>query len=130
MGAGHDASNGVFRFYSYRDPAGEVTFGEFDRSIEWVLSGALNEELVEEAVLQMVSSIDAPASPAGEARSAFLSALDGRDAAARRNVREAILEVAASDLRRVTEVWLGGARSRCMVTGQAPASDRWEVFQI
>ena len=130
VGAGHDASNGVFRFYSYRDPAGEVTFGEFDRSIEWVLSGALNEELVEEAVLQMVSSIDAPASPAGEARSAFMSALHGRDAAARRNVREAILEVAASDLRRVAEVWLGGARSRCMVTGQAPASDRWEVFQI
>ena len=130
VGAGNDGANGVFRLYSYRDPNLEATFDEFDRSIEWAQSPAMTEELVEEAVLQIVSSIDAPASPAGEARMAFLNGLHGRDADARRRVRSAILEVTASDVQRVAASWLGGASSRCAVTGTPLAGDRYAVFEV
>lgn len=130
VGAGQDGSNGVFRFYSYRDPLSDATFDTFERSIEWVQGSALNDELIEEAVLQIVSSIDAPASPAGEARSAFLAGLHGRDADARRRSRAAMLKVSTADVRRVAGTWLTGERSRCLVTGEVPAGDRFERFSV
>ena len=67
-GAGHDADAGAFRFYSYRDPRLQETLDDFDRSVDWILSGKHERRLVEEAIIGVVGSLDKPASPAGEAR--------------------------------------------------------------
>ncbi len=66
-GAGHDSSNGIFRFYSYRDPNLMATFDAFQRSVDWVLDEHLGFELIEESILGIIASLDAPGSPAGEA---------------------------------------------------------------
>jgi len=37
-GAGHDADNATFRFFSYRDPRLGETLDDFDNAIDWLLS--------------------------------------------------------------------------------------------
>ncbi len=105
-GAGHDSSSGVFRFYSYRDPRLVDTFADFSASIDWLLKTRLHQDKVEEAILEVISSIDAPASPAGEARQTFHSNLFGRDGIHINHRREAITRVKVADLKRVIERYL------------------------
>ena len=105
-GAGHDAGNGVFRFYSYRDPRNLATLADFDRAIDWVLSSPIDQAKLEEAVLGVVSSLDKPGSPAGEAIQTFHNLLHGRTQEQRKLFRQRVLETTAADLRRVTETYL------------------------
>jgi len=105
-GAAHDADTASFRFYSYRDPRLSETLNDFDNSVEWLLKGGHDERLLEEAVLNVVSGIDKPGSPAGEARNAYQANLFGRDAGQRRAFRERILKVSLDDLTRVGDTYL------------------------
>lgn len=105
-GASHDADSASFRFFSYRDPRLEETLNDFDRSIDWLVSSAHNARDLDEAVLNIISSIDKPGSPAGEARTAWQAELFSRTAERRRAFRQQILEVTIDDLKRVGERWL------------------------
>lgn len=117
-GASHESSSGVFRLYSYRDPNIERTFDIFDQARDWADSGRLNAELVEEAVLGLIAGLDAPSSPAGEAKQAFQSALFGRTAADRAEIRQRVLGVSVDDVRRVALDYLGGESTRAVVTNE------------
>ncbi len=105
-GATQDADSASFRFYSYRDPRLGETLQDFDDSIDWLLSTKHEALSVEEAILNVVSSIDKPGSPAGRARSAFQSELFGREPEFRQAFRRNILSVTADDLTRVGETYL------------------------
>lgn len=105
-GAGFDSDTGAFRFYSYRDPRLQETLTDFDRSIDWLLTNRHSERLLEEAVLGIISNIDKPGSPAGEAKKAFYNSLHGRTPEQRRRYRQRILEVQLDDLRRVAACYL------------------------
>ena len=105
-GAGNDSANACFRFYSYRDPRLAETLHDFDAAIEWMLSSKHTEQQLEEAILGVISGIDKPGSPAGEAKQAFHNELYGRTAAQRRESRARILQVSLKDLTRVTEQYL------------------------
>ena len=105
-GASHDSDNAAFRFFSYRDPRLEETLDDFDRCIRWLLDGKHEWRLVEEAILGVISSIDKPGSPAGEAKDAFYNNLFGRTAEQRRRFRQRVLEVKLQDLQRVGEAYL------------------------
>jgi Zn-dependent M16 (insulinase) family peptidase len=119
-GASHDADNATFRFFSYRDPRLGETLDDFDRSIEWLLGESHEWRLLEEAILGVISSIDKPASPAGEARDAFFSALHGRTPEQRQKVRKRILDVTMDDLKRVGETYLRPDQaSIAVITSQA-----------
>jgi len=61
---------------------------------------------LEEAILGVISTIDKPGSPAGEAKKAFYGNLFGRDEAFRRRSRQNILAVTMDDLKCVAETWL------------------------
>jgi Zn-dependent M16 (insulinase) family peptidase len=114
-GAGHDSSNGIFRFYSYRDPNLMATFDAFQESVAWLENTNIGFELVEESILGIISSIDAPGSPAGEPRQAFHNDLFGRNAAHRQKVRRDILEVGIEDVKRVARHYLQGPGARAVV---------------
>jgi hypothetical protein len=114
-GAGHDSSNGIFRFYSYRDPNLMTTFEAFQRAVDWVLDEDLGFELIEESILGIVGSLDAPGSPAGEARQAYHNDMFGRSADHRRQVRQSILRVGTADIKRVAAQYLQGAGARAVV---------------
>ena len=74
--------------------------------MDWVLDTPLEGQLLEEAILGVVGSIDKPHSPAGEAKHHFYMNLFGRDHALQQAYRRRILEVRAEDLRRVAQTWL------------------------
>lgn len=105
-GASFDADAGAFRFFSYRDPRLAETLADFDRAIDWLLSEKHEWRIVEEAILGVISAIDKPGSPAGEAKKAFHAALHGRTPEQRRRFRARVLEVRESDLKRVAETYL------------------------
>ncbi len=105
-GASLDLDSGAFRFYSYRDPRLAETLADFDASIRWLLDNEHEWRLVEEAILGVISAIDKPASPAGEAKKAFHAALHGRTPEQRRRFRSRVLKVTAADMQRVAELYL------------------------
>jgi hypothetical protein len=105
-GASQDSSIAAFRFYSYRDPRLEETLDDFDKSIEWMLETDHDEQQLEEAILGVISGLDKPGSPAGEAKQAFHNNLFGRTHEQRRAFRQRILSVSLADLKRVTETYL------------------------
>ena len=105
-GASFDPDSGAFRFFSYRDPRLNDTLADFDQSVQWLLDNQHEWRLVEEAILGIVSSIDKPGSPAGEAKKTFHGSLHGRTPEQRRRYRARILAVREADLKRVAETWL------------------------
>ncbi len=105
-GASHDSSNAVFRFYSYRDPRIEGTLRDFDHSIEWMLSTQHKPAALEEAILGVISAVDKPGSPAGDAKHAFHNLLQGRLPEQRLAFRRRLLQVSIDDLKRVCRHYL------------------------
>jgi Zn-dependent M16 (insulinase) family peptidase len=105
-GASYRPDTGAFGFSSYRDPRLAETLADFDRAVEWVATRDHEFRLLEEAILSVISDIDRPDSPAGEAIGTFFGALHGRDAEQRRRFRRAILEVTLEDLQRVCRDYL------------------------
>jgi Zn-dependent M16 (insulinase) family peptidase len=129
-GATHDTSNGLFRFYSYRDPRLQETFTAFQQSVGWMLTDKIGFPLVEEAILGIVSSIDAPGSPAGEARQAFHSNLHGRGVEERKQLRSRILGVNEHDIKRVAERYLQSDGLQAIVTSESRRDELDDSFEI
>ncbi|MGC9456347.1 MAG: insulinase family protein [Halothiobacillaceae bacterium] len=118
-GASYDGESASFRFFSYRDPRMTETLADFDRAVDWMLSEAHEQRSVDEAIFGVVSAIDRPGSPAGEAKKAFVDGLHGRTPGRLRALRSAVLEVTLDDLRRVTESYLVPERASIgVLTGQ------------
>ena len=105
-GASYDGNACSFRFYSYRDPRLAETFQDFEASLDWLLHKEQHAYQLEEAILGLVSSMDKPGSPAGEAITACYALLHGRTPAFRKQLRERLLNVTIDDLKRVTQTYL------------------------
>ena len=129
-GASHDSGNGVFKLYSYRDPRLVDTFDDFSRAIEGLLNTDITDNMLEEAVLGVVSGVDSPGSPSGEIRAAFHHHLHGRSAAHRKAVRSRYLEVRQADLKRVVKDYLYGEPSVAVVTSEQRLAELPERFTI
>jgi hypothetical protein len=114
-GANQDSSISAFRFYSYRDPRLQDTLEDFDRALDWLASTQHKEQQLEEAILGIISSIDKPGSPAGEAKSAFHNELFGRTAEQREAFRSRVLAVSIDDLLNVTETYLSPEKASVAV---------------
>jgi hypothetical protein len=104
-GAMHDSSSGVFKFFSYRDPNCRETFDEFQASINWI-DNNLKQKHLDEAVLNVISSVDKPLSPVGEAKSDFYQNLNGINHQMRLDYRNKILNTSLQDLHEVADKYL------------------------
>ena len=123
-GASQDSGDGIFRFYSYRDPRTLETLADFDKSVDWIIGGGADATQLEEAILGVVSSIDKPGSPAGEAKATYLNGLFGRTPAQREAFRHAILDVSLDDLPRVAKSYLSdSSRARVAIVTHAKAAE-------
>ncbi|WP_420597896.1 insulinase family protein [Neptuniibacter sp.] len=131
-GAGQDSADAAFRFFSYRDPRLEETLEDFDASVKWLLDNDHDDQKLEEAILGVVSSIDKPGSPAGEAKQAFHSILFGRTPEQRKAFRSRVLQVTIDDLKRVAETYLLNKESSiAVVTSQAQTlNSDYEIIEI
>lgn len=129
-GASQDSSNAVFRFSSFRDPNLAQTLDHFDAAIKWLQQSKVTFEQVEEAILGVVSSIDAPGSPAGEARQAFHNNLFGRTPEHRIRLRSDILKVRVEDLKRVVDQYLKPELASTAVLTNIPMSGELDHQQF
>ena len=111
-GAGYSADGGAFRFFSYRDPRIGGTFADFEAAVRRILDEPQDEAHLEEAILGVISDLDRPSSPAGQAIGTYFSTRHGRGPAQRRRYRQAILGVTLDDLRRVAAGYLVPERAR------------------
>ena len=116
-GASQDSNNKVFKFFSYRDPKCTETFKEFKKSREWSIKN-ITEEQLEEGVLGVISSIDKPLSPFGEAMSDFMSSLDQKTQDERLSFRSKVKECSLADLAMVSEKYLFYESKRSAIAGQ------------
>jgi hypothetical protein len=124
-GAGYDAEAGAFTFFSYRDPRLMDTYADFERALDWLMTDATQAQ-VDEAVLNIVSAMDKPGSPAGEARKAFYQELYGRSHEKRTAYRQAVLNADLAQLQTVAQRYLQGESMRAVVT-QASQSELLEA---
>jgi len=119
-GASQDSSIAAFRFYSYRDPRLAETLQDFDAAVTWLLENTHEYRALEEAILGVISSIDKPGSPAGEAKQHFHNRLFGRSHEQRERFRQQVLAVKLADLQRVAATYLQPElASTAVVTGAA-----------
>jgi Zn-dependent M16 (insulinase) family peptidase len=119
-GASYSPNSGAMRFYSYRDPRLAETLTDFDRATTWLIEERHEERRLEEAILRVLSDIDRPESPAGEAIAAYFGSRHGRTPAHRRAVRRAVMGVGMDDLRRVAGQYLAsGSASVAVVSSEA-----------
>lgn len=123
-GASYTSDIAAFRFYSYRDPRLVDTLKDFDQSIEWLLNETHDQQKLEEAILGVISGIDKPSSPAGEAKDAFQNALFGRTPEKRRHYRSRILKVTIDDLKRVAQSYLQPEKASTAVITNAATLDK------
>ena len=79
---------------------------------------------LEEAILGVISGIDKPTSPAGEAKDAFQNALFGRTPEIRRDYRTRVLNVTLEDLNRVASIYLKPELACTAVISNASTVDK------
>ncbi|MEH6628665.1 MAG: insulinase family protein [Motiliproteus sp.] len=125
-GAGQDSASASFRFFSYRDPRLAETLEDFDRSIDWLLEEDHLQERLVEAILGVISTIDKPGSPAGEAKQAFHNELFGRTAEQRRGFRSRVLKVTLDDLKRVARTYLKDQAGSVAVVTDSKSAAKYE----
>lgn len=119
-GASQDSNTASFRLFSYRDPRLTDTLKDFDASIDWLLNEEHENQPLEEAILGVVSSLDKPSSPAGEAKQTFHAELFGRTREKRETFRQQVLEVSLDDLKRVAMNYLQPDKaSIAIITGSS-----------
>ena len=112
-----DSNNKVFKFFSYRDPRCSETFEEFQKSREWSLKNITQEQL-DEGILGIISSIDKPLSPFGEAMSDFSMNLDKKDLEARLRIRSLVKSCSLDDLVNVSQKYLFNESKRSVIAGE------------
>ncbi|XP_072033741.1 presequence protease, mitochondrial-like isoform X2 [Amphiura filiformis] len=68
-------TDGVFKFYSYRDPNSINTLESFSHSVEWAIKGDYTQQDIDEAKLSIFSAVDGPVAPSDKAMTFFLSGI-------------------------------------------------------
>ena len=116
-GAMQDSNNKVFKFFSYRDPRCVETFNDFQKSREWSLKNITQEQL-DEGILGIISSIDKPLSPYGEAMSDFSMNLDKKDLERRLEIRSLVKSCTLDDLINVSQKYLFNESKRSVIAGE------------
>uniref|UniRef100_A0A8D2AWE4 Presequence protease, mitochondrial n=1 Tax=Sciurus vulgaris TaxID=55149 RepID=A0A8D2AWE4_SCIVU len=100
--------NGIFTFYSYRDPNSLETLNSFEKAIDWAKSGKFTEQDIDEAKLSVFSAVDAPIAPSDKGMDHFLFGLSDEVKQAH---REQLFAVSHDKLIAVSNAYLGTGKS-------------------
>jgi Zn-dependent M16 (insulinase) family peptidase len=129
-GAGYSA--GQFQLTSYRDPRLAETYRDMRDGLGWLATAADDAAALKEAQLGVLQGLDAPGSPAGEARRRFLGDLTGRDPATIDAFRARILACTPGEVRAAAARWLpaAGGSAACITAPKQAATLGWETTAI
>ena len=117
-GAMQDSNNKIFKFFSYRDPRCTKTFDDFKKSRQWSIKN-ISEKQLDEGILGVISSIDKPLSPYGEAMTDFINILDNKDEERRLAFRSKIKDCTINDLVEVSRKYLFNESKRSLIAGES-----------
>ncbi|MDC0130142.1 insulinase family protein, partial [Gammaproteobacteria bacterium] len=117
-GASNDTATNTFKLFSYRDPKCKETFQAFEDAISWAKT-SINEQHLEEAILGVVSSIDKPLSPVGEAKNDFNFNLEDINIDDRLAFRQRIINCSIEDLVKVNEKYLTKESKKSILAGES-----------
>lgn len=129
-GASQDSNTASFRMFSYRDPRLEETLQDFDRAIQWLLDEEHDYQPLEESILGVISSLDKPSSPAGEAKQTFHAELFGRTKEKREAFRQRVLDVTIDDLKRVAKTYLQADKASIAVVTSSTQQDNVKALGL
>ena len=102
-GGGASASDGAFTFYSYRDPKNLETFSVYSRSADFALGDNFDQNDVNEAILRVFQSVDAPVTPGARGMRHFLTGISDQMFAEH---RVALKNVTTADVKVVADKYL------------------------
>lgn len=122
-GASQDNAIGAFKFYSYRDPRVSGTMEDFDKAINWFKSEKHDDDSLEQSILGVISSIDKPSSPAGEAKLSFHNDLQGKTEVWRNQFRKQVLNVSYDDLNRVINTYFDPTKASMAAVISSQSTD-------
>ncbi|WP_028486479.1 insulinase family protein [Thiomicrorhabdus chilensis] len=134
-GATYNGEAAAFVFYSYRDPRLLETYDDFAKAKDWLMSNEMTQAKVDEAILNVISAMDRPGSPAGEAKKAFYQSLYGRTHDVRMAYREGVISSTVNELREVAERYLHPERASSAVLTHSGmkeivADEGFDVFTL
>ncbi|XP_074049310.1 presequence protease, mitochondrial isoform X2 [Macrotis lagotis] len=101
-------TNGIFTFYSYRDPNSVQTLQSFEKAVSWAKSGKFTEADIEEAKLSVFSAVDAPIAPSDKGMDHFLYGLSNE---MKQGHREKLFGVSREQLINVSNKYLRSGQS-------------------
>lgn len=129
-GASQDNTIAAFRFYSYRDPRLSETLADFDSALTWLQNTNHTAQSLEEAILGVISSIDKPGSPAGEAKTTYQAELFGRTREKREQFRNRVVKVTIGDLQRVAAKYLVAEKASLGLVSHAGQREKLEALGV
>lgn len=125
--------DGVFGFYSYRDPNPQNTISIMRKAGQWAFDRKWTERDLEEAKLSVFQSIDAPQAVSEEGMERFVSGVTEEMMQER---RERLLDVTADQVRDVAEKYLvrslekGEERTVFLGEKKSWVDNTWEIRDI
>ncbi|KAG2182463.1 hypothetical protein INT43_007393 [Umbelopsis isabellina] len=105
-GAQYAGLNGLFSFYSYRDPKSLETIDTYSKAIDWIAKRKFSEQEMTEAKLSIFQGVDAPISVSKEG---LLQFTDGISDDLRQRRREQLLNVTEDDVKYAAHKYLAEA---------------------
>ncbi|KAG8623607.1 hypothetical protein KVT40_008583 [Elsinoe batatas] len=129
-GAYNKALDGVFGFYSYRDPNPANTIKTIEEVGKWAVERRWTDTDLQEAKLSIFQGVDAPRSVSDEGMTEFLTGVTGQ---MEQDRRERLLDVTKEQVRDVAEKFLlnGVKEGRLAVLGQKKEfMNGWKVEDL
>ncbi|KAJ1726417.1 Mitochondrial presequence protease, partial [Coemansia biformis] len=105
-GATYSAQQGVFSFFSYRDPSPLQTIETFTRSVKWLLNHPVEDRELREAKLSVFGDLDTPLSVSEEGMAYFTAGITDD---VRQERRDRFFAVTEHDLKDVAQRYLVAA---------------------
>lgn len=92
-GCSQSSKNGVFTYYSYRDPNIASTFAAFDEALESILAGDFTDTELFDGVLDILQDVDSPISPGSRADVGYHWLREGADLQTRETYRQRLIAI-------------------------------------
>ncbi|ORZ23169.1 peptidase M16C associated-domain-containing protein [Absidia repens] len=130
-GSQYAGLNGLFSFFSYRDPRAMETLDTFKSSLDWAVDRVFTDQELTEAKLSIFQGIDAPQSVSDEGMLQFVYGISDE---MRQWRREQLLAVTQADVRQVAEV-LALQQNSMVILGEqtdelSTRLNDWEIKQF
>ncbi|XP_053507723.1 presequence protease, mitochondrial isoform X1 [Ictalurus furcatus] len=112
--------DGLFAFYSYRDPNCSQTLEVFRSGVEWAQDGRFTQQDVDEAKLSIFSTVDTPVAPSDKGLGLFMNGITDEMKQAH---RERLFAVTHKSLIAVANRYLGIGQRTCGVAVLGPRNE-------